>query len=76
MIAPLVVIGDVMLDIDLIARSARLSPEAPVPVLHDPVEHRRPGGAALAAMLAAAAGRRPVVLVAPLATDEAARQLR
>ena len=78
MIAPLVVVGDVMLDIDLIADSARLSPEAPVPVLHDPVEHRRPGGAALAAMLAAlaVAGRRPVVLVAPVATDEAGRQLR
>ncbi|HEX8305583.1 MAG TPA: PfkB family carbohydrate kinase [Jatrophihabitans sp.] len=75
MTAPLVVVGDVMLDIDLIAESARLSPEAPVPVLHDPVEHRRPGGAALAALLAAA-GPRPVVLVAPLATDEAGRQLR
>jgi D-beta-D-heptose 7-phosphate kinase / D-beta-D-heptose 1-phosphate adenosyltransferase len=72
---PLVVVGDVMLDIDLIAGSARLSPEAPVPVLHDPVEHRRPGGAALAALLAAGRGR-PVVLVAPVATDEAGRQLR
>ncbi|HEX8080261.1 MAG TPA: D-glycero-beta-D-manno-heptose 1-phosphate adenylyltransferase [Jatrophihabitans sp.] len=78
MTAPLVVVGDVMLDIDLIADSARLSPEAPVPVLHDPVEHRRPGGAALAAVLAARAmaGRRPVVLVAPVATDDAGRQLR
>jgi rfaE bifunctional protein nucleotidyltransferase chain/domain/rfaE bifunctional protein kinase chain/domain len=73
--APLVVLGDVLLDIDLIARSARLSPEAPVPVLHDPVEHRRPGGAALAALLAAD-GPRPVVLVAPVADDDAARQLR
>jgi len=75
MTAPLVVVGDVMLDIDLIAGSARLSPEAPVPVLHDPVEHRRPGGAALAALLAAA-GPRPVVLVAPVADDDAGRQLR
>ena len=75
MTAPLVVVGDVMLDIDLIAESARLSPEAPVPVLHDPVEHRRPGGAALAALLAAS-GRRPVVLVAPVASDDAGRQLR
>ena len=75
MTAPLVVVGDVLLDIDLIAGSARLSPEAPVPVLHDPVEHRRPGGAALAALLAAA-GPRPVVLVAPVATDEAGRELR
>ncbi len=72
--APLVVVGDVMLDVDLIAESARLSPEAPVPVLHDPVEHRRPGGAALAALLAT--GRRPVVLVAPVASDEAGAELR
>ena len=75
MTAPLVVLGDAMLDIDLVARSARLSPEAPVPVLHDPVEHRRPGGAALAALLAVA-GSRPVVLVAPVAADEPGRQLR
>lgn len=75
MTAPLVVVGDVMLDIDLIADSARLSPEAPVPVLHDPVERRRPGGAALAAVLAVSS-RRPVVLVAPVATDDAGRQLR
>jgi rfaE bifunctional protein nucleotidyltransferase chain/domain/rfaE bifunctional protein kinase chain/domain len=78
MTAPLVVVGDVLLDIDLVAESARLSPEAPVPVLHDPVEHRRPGGAALAALLAvlAVAGRRPVVLVAPVAADEAGQELR
>ncbi|MDQ1742247.1 MAG: D-beta-D-heptose 7-phosphate kinase / D-beta-D-heptose 1-phosphate adenosyltransferase, partial [Pseudonocardiales bacterium] len=78
MTAPLVVVGDVLLDVDLVAASARLSPEAPVPVLHDPVEHRRPGGAALAALLAtrAVAGRRPVVLVAPVADDGAARELR
>lgn len=68
------VVGDVLLDVDLIARSARLSPEAPVPVLHDPVEHRRPGGAALAAMLAAA-GPRPVILIAPVAADEAGAEL-
>ena len=73
--APLVVVGDAMLDVDLVARSARLSPEAPVPVLHDPVEHRRPGGAALAALLAAT-GSRPVVLVAPVAADDAGRELR
>jgi rfaE bifunctional protein nucleotidyltransferase chain/domain/rfaE bifunctional protein kinase chain/domain len=75
MTAPLVVVGDAMLDIDLVAESARLSPEAPVPVLHDPVEHPRPGGAALAALLAGGRGR-PVVLVAPVASDEAGQQLR
>jgi rfaE bifunctional protein nucleotidyltransferase chain/domain/rfaE bifunctional protein kinase chain/domain len=77
MTAPLVVIGDVMLDIDLVGRCERLSPEAPVPVLSDLEEHRRPGGAALAALLAArcsAGGPNPrrVVLIAPIADDDAA----
>lgn len=73
--APIVVIGDVMLDIDLVGTSVRQSPEAPVPVLHDLTERRRPGGAALAALLAAR-GSRPVVLIAPLADDDAARDIR
>ena len=72
--APIVVIGDVMLDIDLVGKSVRQSPEAPVPVLHDLAERRRPGGAALAALLAAR-GSRPVVLIAPLADDDAARDI-
>ncbi len=74
--APLVVMGDVMLDIDKVGRSERLSPEAPVPVLRDLTEHRRPGGAALAALLAAHSGPRPVVLIAPLASDAAAAEIR
>jgi D-beta-D-heptose 7-phosphate kinase/D-beta-D-heptose 1-phosphate adenosyltransferase len=52
-IRPLVVIGDVMLDVDRSGTVERLSPEAPVPVLRDPTDSRRPGGAALAALLAA-----------------------
>ncbi|WP_205843585.1 PfkB family carbohydrate kinase [Nakamurella deserti] len=76
MTAPLVVIGDVMLDVDRTGEAARLSPEAPVPVLHSVVDTRRPGGAALAALLARAAGDRPVVLVAPVADDAAGRELR
>jgi rfaE bifunctional protein nucleotidyltransferase chain/domain len=77
MTGPLVVIGDVMLDVDLVGRCERLSPEAPVPVLSDLEEHRRPGGAALAALLAArCSATRPsprrVVLIAPFADDDAA----
>lgn len=72
---PVVVIGDVLLDVDLVAKSVRLSPEAPVPVLHDSLRSYRPGGAALAATLAAR-GPRPVVLVAPMASDEAADRVR
>ena len=72
---PLVVVGDVLLDIDVVGTAARLSPEAPVPVIHEPCETFRPGGAALAASLAAR-GRRPVVLIAPMADDAAAGRLR
>jgi D-beta-D-heptose 7-phosphate kinase/D-beta-D-heptose 1-phosphate adenosyltransferase len=73
--APLVVIGDVMLDVDRCGQADRLSPEAPVPVLHDLVEKRRPGGAALAALLAARRADRPVILIAPMADDEAAAEI-
>ncbi len=71
---PVVVVGDVLLDVDVVGRAERLSPEAPVPVLSDTVQHRRPGGAALAALLAA---RRyhEVVLVAPWADDDAAAEV-
>ncbi len=72
---PIVVVGDLLLDLDLVGTSVRMSPEAPVPVLHDLTEHARPGGAALAAVLAAR-GTRPVVLIAPLANDEAGGRIR
>lgn len=75
MTCPLVVVGDVMLDVDRTGTVERMSPEAPVPVLRDPVDSRRPGGAALAALLAARNGSRPVVLISPWADDEAAREL-
>jgi rfaE bifunctional protein nucleotidyltransferase chain/domain/rfaE bifunctional protein kinase chain/domain len=74
MTRPLVVVGDLMLDVDLVGRAERLSPEAPVPVVVDPTESRRPGGAALAALLAARTYPR-VVLIAPLADDDAAREV-
>jgi D-beta-D-heptose 7-phosphate kinase/D-beta-D-heptose 1-phosphate adenosyltransferase len=72
---PLVVVGDALLDIDLEGRASRLCPDAPVPVLEDVHERPRPGGAALAAALAADDGTE-VVLVAPLADDDPARRLR
>ena len=71
---PLVVVGDVLLDVDVVGTAVRMSPEAPVPVISSPSESFRPGGAALAASLAAR-GSRPVVLVAPLASDAAARRV-
>jgi rfaE bifunctional protein nucleotidyltransferase chain/domain/rfaE bifunctional protein kinase chain/domain len=63
-----VVIGDALLDRDLDGRAERLAPDAPVPVL-DRVQRRdRPGGAGLAAALAAAAGD-DVTLVCALGAD-------
>jgi D-beta-D-heptose 7-phosphate kinase / D-beta-D-heptose 1-phosphate adenosyltransferase len=74
--APLVVVGDALLDRDLDGRAERLAPDAPVPVVDDPAERRRPGGAALAATLAATLGRRAVVLVTAVADDQAGAVLR
>jgi nitronate monooxygenase len=50
--APLVVVGDTLLDVDVEGDVERLCPEAPVPVLDEGSEARRPGGAGLAAALA------------------------
>jgi D-beta-D-heptose 7-phosphate kinase/D-beta-D-heptose 1-phosphate adenosyltransferase len=72
----LVVVGDALLDRDLDGRAERLAPDAPVPVVDDPAERRRPGGAALAATLAATLDGRAVVLITALADDEAGVSLR
>ena len=72
---PLVVVGDALLDRDLAGRSGRLSPDASVPVVERVVEQARPGGAGLAALLAARDGRE-VVLVTALGDDPAADSLR
>jgi len=69
----LVVIGDALLDRDLSGTVDRVCPDAPVPVVDEVVERLRPGGAALAACLAAAAGDDvEVVLVTSLGHDLAA----
>jgi D-beta-D-heptose 7-phosphate kinase/D-beta-D-heptose 1-phosphate adenosyltransferase len=72
---PLVVIGDVLLDRDVSGRVERLSPDAPVPVVDEAATASRPGGAGLAALLAAS-DRRAVTLVTALANDAAADELR
>lgn len=71
----LVVVGDALLDHDLCGRAERLAPDAPVPVVHGTRRSSRPGGAALAACLAAADGR-PVTLVTALGDDPASDALR
>lgn len=70
-----VVVGDALLDCDLDGRVERLCPDAPVPVVDAPIRTVRPGGAALAAALAAADGH-DVVLVTALAGDAPGRELR
>ena len=71
---PLVVLGDALLDLDLEGVAERLAPDSPVPVLDQLVEHPRPGGAALAAALAARDGH-DVVLVTALGDDEAGHRV-
>jgi D-beta-D-heptose 7-phosphate kinase / D-beta-D-heptose 1-phosphate adenosyltransferase len=73
---PLVVIGDALLDVDLVGTASRLTPDAPVPVVEDVETRERPGGAALAAVVAARGTRREVVLLTPMADDEDADRLR
>ncbi|WP_254597439.1 carbohydrate kinase family protein [Prescottella equi] len=69
-----VVLGDSLLDVDLEGRVDRLSPEAPVPVFDTDSVRVRPGGAALAAVLAARdVGE--VVLVTAVAADAEGRRL-
>ncbi|MEV0360873.1 PfkB family carbohydrate kinase [Nocardia sp. NPDC050697] len=53
MSGPVVVVGDILLDIDVDGRAERRSPDAPVPVVDIVSRTYRPGGAGLAALLAA-----------------------
>jgi rfaE bifunctional protein nucleotidyltransferase chain/domain/rfaE bifunctional protein kinase chain/domain len=72
---PLVVVGDALLDVDLVGTASRLTPDAPVPVVEDVETRERPGGAALVAVIAAGASGREVVLVTPMASDDGAERL-
>lgn len=71
----LCVVGDTLLDVDLDGRAERLAPDAPVPVLEEETRSERPGGAGLAAAIAAAAGH-AVTLVCALGDDDAGTRLR
>ena len=70
----LVVVGDALLDRDVVGTVSRVCPDAPVPVLDADRELSRPGGAALAATLLAADGQ-DVTLVATVGSDDAGRRL-
>jgi rfaE bifunctional protein nucleotidyltransferase chain/domain/rfaE bifunctional protein kinase chain/domain len=71
----LVVVGDALLDRDLVGTVERVAPDAPVPVLAATGSVDRPGGAALAAALAADLDV-AVTLVAPVPDDAGGARLR
>lgn len=76
MTPPLVVLGDVLRDVDLIGDVTRQCPDSPdAPVLDLLEERDRPGGAGLAALLAADDGV-PVRLITALADDDPGKALR
>lgn len=68
------VVGDVMLDAYLWGRVDRISPEAPVPVVHVQQRSARLGGAANVALNLRALGATPIV-VSAIGTDAAATDL-
>lgn len=74
MSARITVVGDILLDRDLIGTVERVCPDAPVPVLDVVEEVARPGGAGLAAALLSADGH-DVTLVAAVCDDLAGHRL-
>ena len=70
-----VVVGDVLLDRDVVGRAERLCPDAPVPVVDVETELQGPGGAGLTALLCRAPGTE-VVLVAAVGADPEGEQVR
>ncbi|MCI2240677.1 PfkB family carbohydrate kinase [Paenibacillus sp. TRM 82003] len=71
-----VVVGDVLLDREVLGGVHRIAPDAPAPVVDVTEVRESPGGAGLTALLAALDPSVEVVLVAPLAADEAGARLR
>jgi rfaE bifunctional protein nucleotidyltransferase chain/domain/rfaE bifunctional protein kinase chain/domain len=71
----LVVVGDALLDRDVVGTVDRVAPDAPVPVLAATESVDRPGGAALAAALATDLGV-AVTLIAPVPDDAGGARLR
>lgn len=72
--ASILVIGDVMLDRYWFGEAARISPEAPVPIVNIQQTDERPGGAANVALNIAALGAK-VSLLGITGDDDASHQL-
>ena len=60
--ARVLVIGDLMLDTYLIGNADRISPEAPVPIVHLKAREDKLGGSANCAMNIAALGGVPIIM--------------
>lgn len=73
--AHVLVIGDVMLDRYWTGPTSRISPEAPVPVVHVKANEERPGGAANVALNIASLGGK-VSLIGYIGEDEAGHSLQ
>lgn len=72
--ARVLVVGDVMLDRYWSGQTSRISPEAPVPVVHVKGNEERPGGAANVALNIASLGG-TALLLGYIGNDEAGRSL-
>jgi D-glycero-beta-D-manno-heptose-7-phosphate kinase len=72
---PMLVVGDVILDRFIVGKVVRISPEAPVPVVHFRSEYSRLGGAANVARNLAVLGA-DVTLIGIVGEDRAADLLR
>ena len=73
--ANLVVVGDVLLDREVVGSTSRLCPDAPAPVIDVERVDEGPGGAGLAAVLGAGADV-AVTLIAPVADDAWGERIR
>lgn len=72
--ASILVVGDVMLDRYWIGETTRISPEAPVPIVHVGQTRDVPGGAANVSVNMANLGAK-IHLLAPVGTDDAGEKL-
>ncbi|MEV6634805.1 PfkB family carbohydrate kinase [Actinoplanes sp. NPDC051470] len=70
----LIIVGDTLLDRDVEGSVRRIAPDAPAPVLDEDEVRERPGGAGLAALLAARDGHK-VALITALADDAGGARL-
>jgi D-beta-D-heptose 7-phosphate kinase/D-beta-D-heptose 1-phosphate adenosyltransferase len=73
--AQVLIVGDVMLDRYWYGPTSRISPEAPVPIVHVADREERPGGAGNVAVNAASLGA-AVMLLGLIGNDEAATTLQ